>query len=97
MLYTEIKMKLKDLNILQQNSRYTSSGNGPAAAGPRLQHCSASAALFAQITLCLQPIVFNIDEMCNTNHSVLSFHYFLSALDKLNKSVDVKNNNLNLN
>ena len=28
MLYTEIKMKLKDLNILQQNSRYTSSGNG---------------------------------------------------------------------
>ena len=60
----------------------------------------SAAALFAQITLCLQPIVFNIDEMCNTNHSVLSFHYFLSALDKLNKSVDVKNNNnlyLNLN
>ena len=59
----------------------------------------SAAALFAQITLCLQlqTIVFNIDEMCNTNHSVLSFHYFLSALDKLNKSVDVKNNNLNLN
>ena len=33
MLYTEIKMKLKDLNILQQNSRYTSSGNGPASCG----------------------------------------------------------------
>ena len=55
----------------------------------------SAAALFAQITLCLQPIVFNNDEMCNTNHSVLSFHYFLSALDKLNKSVDVKNNNGN--
>ena len=39
----------------------------------------SAAALFAHITLCLQTIVFSIYKMWNTNHSVLSFHFFLSA------------------